>query len=206
MGKHTEKFQTILHGLVDRPYIPAGLRLPRRLILHISDTPMEIYPFLFQVIQRLQPVDIIHTGDLADKYKIEFQKYHLADYQHSVSIFLRRLKKISGASLHITLGNHDDQDTLATLLPGKPMEARTVYLHGKAFHLMHTLEQMPKEPGYYCFGHKFKPPHEISDRIVLLNGILHMNVIDIDNWQVFHLEYPMGTNKFRKMTRGRIGL
>jgi hypothetical protein len=35
-------------------------------LLHISDTPSEIYPFIFKIIDVLKPKYIIHTGDLAE--------------------------------------------------------------------------------------------------------------------------------------------
>ncbi|MDW7676261.1 MAG: metallophosphoesterase [Bacillota bacterium] len=199
--------KTVLYGLANRPFIPEELRgSKRRLILHISDTPSDIYPFLYQVVEQLNPLDLIHTGDLADNYKIEFQKFHLSHYQRAVSSFVHHLQEISEARLHIVLGNHDDPDTLAAILPGFPMQARCIELNGRLFYVMHKLDKLPQKPGYYCFGHRFEPANEETRKYVLLNGLLNLNVIDVDTWQVFHLEYPVGTNGYRKMTKGRIGL
>jgi hypothetical protein len=43
-------------------------------LLHISDTPSEIYPFIFKIIDVLKPKYIIHTGDLADNVKLEINR------------------------------------------------------------------------------------------------------------------------------------
>jgi predicted phosphodiesterase len=207
MGQYADKMKSVLYGLANRPYIPDELRtFNRRLILHISDTPADIYPFLYHVIEQLKPLDIIHTGDLADNYKIEFQKFYLSHYQQAVFSFVHHLQAICEARLHIVQGNHDDPDTLAAIFPGEPMGARSIKLYGRLFYLMHVMEKKPQNPGYYCFGHKFDPANEETPSYVLLNGLLNLNVIDVDTWQIYHLEYPAGTNGYRKMTKGRIGL
>ena len=206
MKQLTHKIKAMGYAVANRPFIPEVLLIPRPLILHISDTPREIYPFLYRVIQKLQPIEIIHTGDMADNYKIEFQDFHLFHYQQAVSGFLKQVRMISNAGIHITMGNHDDLETLNVLCPGERLDDRVVELYGKKFFLLHNLEEEPVEEGYYCFGHKFEPVTDVSGPCKLLNGILSINVIDVDDWTVHHINYPLGTDAFRKMTGGRIKL
>ncbi|HHI00115.1 MAG TPA: metallophosphoesterase, partial [Thermococcus litoralis] len=59
--------------------LPSFLRkrsLPKELlesgeakIMHISDTPDNIYPFILNLIEKSRPDYIIHTGDLVDNIK-----------------------------------------------------------------------------------------------------------------------------------------
>lgn len=206
MKQWTHKMKAMGYAVANRPFFPAPLLTPRPLILHISDTPREIYPYLYRVIQKLQPIEIIHTGDMADNYKIELQDFHLPHYQQAVSGFLQHVKKICNAGIHIAMGNHDDLETLKALCPGKRFDDRMVELYGKNFFLLHNLEEEPVEEGYYCFGHNFKPATDVEGPCKLLNGLLTINVIDVGDWTVHHINYPLGTDAFRKMTSGRIKL
>ncbi|SMP66428.1 metallophosphoesterase [Anoxynatronum buryatiense] len=207
MGIYANRFKSAMYSLFDRAFIPPELAATRGpLILHMSDTPAEIYPFLYQLVTLIKPAHILHTGDVADNYKIEKQNSQLSQYQQSVVPFLNQLVKISGAQLHVSPGNHDDLPTLMKLFPGEALKDRTIQLYGKRFHLMHILENQREEPGYYCFGHQFQPASREEDTRILLNGLLHIHVIDVETWQVYHLEYPPGTNKFRKMDRNPTGL
>lgn len=206
MKQWTHKIKALGYAVANRPFIPDTLLTSRRLILHISDTPTEIYPFLYRVIERLKPIEIIHTGDMADNYKIEKQDFHLPHYQQAVFGFLQQIRKLSKAGIHIVRGNHDDIATLKALCPGERFDDRMIKLYGKKFFLMHTLEEDPVEEGYYCFGHKFEPLTEVGDDRVILNGLLAINVIDVDRWTVHHVAYPVGINAYRKMTNGRIKL
>ena len=49
-------------------------------LLHISDTPSEIYPYIFKIIDILKPQYIFHTGDLADNVKLEINKDRIKGY------------------------------------------------------------------------------------------------------------------------------
>ena len=40
------------------------------ILLHISDTPDDIYNYIFRLINILKPQFVIHTGDLADNIKL----------------------------------------------------------------------------------------------------------------------------------------
>lgn len=207
MGIYANKYKSAMYSLFDRAFVPPGLAAARGpLVLHISDTPTEIYPFLYQLASLIKPVHILHTGDVADNYKIEKQKSQLSQYQQAAGVFLKKLAEISGAQLHVTPGNHDDLETLKQLFPGETLKDRTIQLYGNLFHLRHHPENLGDKPGYYCFGHQFQPPNGADGDRVFLNGLLNIHVIDVATWQVYHLEYPPGTNKFRKMDRNPTGL
>jgi predicted phosphodiesterase len=207
MAINFDKYKTVVYGFANRPYIPETLRsVNSPLILHISDTPVEIYRFLYRVIEQLRPAVILHTGDVADNFKIEFQKNHLVHYQRSVLPFLKRLHTINGAKVYVVQGNHDETDILLKAMPGSRFDDRTVMLFGRKFHLMHIMDQAPVDPGFYCFGHRFEPHSQDIGDHVLLNGLNNINVIDTESWQIYHLGYPVGTNGYRKMSGGRMGL
>lgn len=69
----SERVMKWMKLLLNKPYIPAELADTKGpLLLHISDTPQEIYPYIIKFVQMLQPSYIVHTGDLVDNIKLGF--------------------------------------------------------------------------------------------------------------------------------------
>lgn len=208
MRKSANRGKAFVWGLFHRPYIPPVLlksKGPR--ILHISDTPTQIYPFIYKIIERLNPAVIIHTGDLADNYKIQYCKQHIREYKESAVSFLNTIKRLAPAAhLVVVAGNHDQSEVIRQVCTVTNEGDIPLNLYGRDFYFSHSLEESPKKRGYYCFGHEYEPSHEEDEHVVMLNGILNINVIDVDTWRIFHLEYPYGTNEYRKMSHSKTGL
>ena len=207
MNTKPHAFKSFIYGLAGKPFIPSRLlQQNQRLVIHVSDTPEEIHSFLVALASKLRPVAIIHTGDVADNHKLEFQPGLLPHYRKAAERLISALTVMCPGALYITPGNHDHQETLSELLPGGVVEQGWLKIQGRWFYLTHNLEEIPHKPGYYCFGHKFDPPHHEADGVVLLNGLLSINVINLETGEVDLLHYPLGTNGYRKMTESRVGL
>ena len=50
-------------------------------ILHISDTPTSYYANIERLLKQIRPTLLIHTGDLADEYKVGRIPEHLPGYR-----------------------------------------------------------------------------------------------------------------------------
>ena len=64
-----------IRSRIDDICVRIGLNPPpidgRDMILHISDTPSTMFPYLRRAIRRLRPAWVVHTGDLVDDIKLE---------------------------------------------------------------------------------------------------------------------------------------
>ena len=70
--KIVDKCKRFFKRALGRVHLPEELKQTDEIILlHISDTPESIYPYLFKLIDNLAPDLIIHTGDLVDNFKLE---------------------------------------------------------------------------------------------------------------------------------------
>ncbi|SDY79660.1 metallophosphoesterase [Tindallia californiensis] len=208
MGKFVSESKAFICGLAHQPYVPGALRRSEGpFILHISDTPVQIYEFVFKVIKAIKPAVIIHTGDLADNYKIENRKEQIPHYKRAVKYFMETLKiAAEEAEIIVTLGNHDLENIIGECEKISVDPEQPVVLFNKKFFLHHEMCIEGKEKGYYCFGHQYEPEHQTINGVVYLNGLLNINVIDVNKWETYHLKYPIGTNEYRKMTHRRTGL
>ncbi|USS40937.1 metallophosphoesterase [Thermococcus aggregans] len=191
--------------------LPSFLRkrsLPKELlesgeakIMHISDTPDNIYPFILNLIEKSRPDYIIHTGDLVDNIKLERRPELKERYAKKVRELLDILEN-SGAEVYIVPGNEDSEEVLKKLVrksrivePGKIIRINNLKLA-----LAHDPIQLnpPKDVDFILHGHSFRTlPRG-------LNGLLNVNFILLGSKKVIKVRYPDGTNFERgyKLMRG----
>lgn len=181
-------------------------------LLHLSDTPSQIYPDLRRVIAALRPAYIVHTGDLVDNLKLELRPSLARRYDHE----LRQLKAIvdgSGARRVIfVLGNHDSPES-AGLTPGlvelRPEGGRET-LEGRAIYFSHyppageRLAEIP-DGGFWLYGHDPSAPSRRESGRTALNGLEAMHVINLSSGRYVTIAYPNGTDRARTMP-ARIGI
>ncbi|WP_457741653.1 metallophosphoesterase [Thermococcus sp.] len=169
------------------------------LVMHVSDTPENVYPFLRMLIEEYKPDVIIHTGDLADNIKLERRPELKPLYAGSLRK-LARILKGSGARLYIVPGNEDDEKTLREFFGDSLVEPGTVMeIGGKKLALGHCWRDVvDKEADFKLYGHNFK----VIPRG--LNAILGVNFIFLPSGRVVKIGYPTGTDTARgyKLRRG----
>ena len=80
-----------LLSIFNYPYIPKELleNLKGPILLHISDTPVDIYKYIFRIVEKLKPQIIVHTGDLVDNIKLEKYKDKIIQYHKGVAKLLK---------------------------------------------------------------------------------------------------------------------
>lgn len=190
-----------LKRLTDKLYIMDELReSSEKKVLHISDTPDSIYPFVFEAIDRLRPDIVIHTGDLADNVKLG-SGASLDLYKKKARILIEGLVERSGAETYIVPGNHDADDFIEKL-GGKVKiieEGSLITINGITIGMAHYGDRLPKKADIKLYGHNTKNYDE--EGTVVLNGIMNISVILIPSLKIYPISYPLITAQERKYKR-----
>lgn len=209
MAGVTERIKEHLYGLFNIPYVPEEmLECSRPRVLHVSDTPGNVYPFLFRLIEKLRPEYLIHTGDFLDEIKLENRPGQLSEYQPRLKKLFQQLEAQPVEQIYLVPGNHDDLNaveqsvTRSKILPEKSwIEIEETY-----FFVSHHYEAAEVEADFFLFGHSLTPDHTRRDTTVILNGIPAIHLISLPAKRVFALPYPSGTDSARQLLLPKIGL
>lgn len=194
--------------LLNEPHIPTELeKAEGPLLLHISDTPQEIYPYIVEVVKLLQPAYIIHTGDLLDNIKLEIRPQRSKEYRHGLTKWLPILENSSEAAIYYVIGNHDRLDIVNSITKrGIPITGDYIMIEGKKIYAAHCYQDKRGDYDYYLFGHSLEPVSAQNGKQIFLNGLNSINVIDLGTGRIYNLPYPLGTNTFRSMRKRKMGL
>lgn len=169
-------------------------------IMHISDTPDNVYPFILNLIEKTHPDVIIHTGDLVDNIKLERRPELREKYRSSLLKILSILEN-SGAKVFIVPGNEDDEglirESVEKAIAVKP--GTVIEVNGLKLALGHSPTDVRNvDAAFRLYGHNFK----VIPRG--LNGLLKVNFILLPSRRIVRIKYPDGTNFERgyKLMRG----
>ncbi|AIF68766.1 hypothetical protein PAP_01635 [Palaeococcus pacificus DY20341] len=170
-------------------------------LMHISDTPDNIYPFILNIIEKIEPEYIIHTGDLVDNIKLERKPELRYKYENSLRHLLNILEN-SDAKIYIIPGNEDDIDILKKITTkSRILRPRSILeIEGLKLALAHEPKDLLElnDVDLKLYGHSFK----IIPKG--LNGLLNVNFILLPSRKILKVKYPDGTNFERgyKLMRG----
>lgn len=195
------KFNKFINAIRGRVHLDNSLNKDNSpILLHISDTPSGFYPELARIIKLIQPDYIIHTGDLADNIKTEFSPSLLTKYKYEVDKLLKILNSSSTENIYITIGNHDDYNFLDQN-KGKLKiynELGEISIKDRKYIFSHYWEYLKREEAdIFLFGHDIEKETMITDSGIYLNGILSINIVNLDTLEVKTIKYPIGTNSAR---------
>ncbi|AEC52875.1 hypothetical protein PNA2_1961 [Pyrococcus sp. NA2] len=171
-----------------------GLKIPKEVfdapekILHVSDTPTTFYPLLQDILDKIKPDVLIHTGDLADDIKLERRPWMRHEYEKA----LMRLREIiTKFTVYIVPGNEDDPGIISSIFKNEIILIKPgfiVEIHGKKFALGHRPEDVKdKDADFKLYGHDPKS-------FFGLNGIHSINVIIYPGWNIVRIKYPDWVN------------
>ena len=196
----------ILQGInlfMNRVYIPRRiLQMDRPIVMHISDTPEEIYPYLYKLIEKLKPDYVIHTGDMVDNIKLEIVPQLEQDYHQSLKSFIKNLESSGVQKIYYVSGNHDQKAKIESLTEkGMVMEEGIIEIANFKFYLNHFFVKESPKADYYLYGHSFEPQSHREGEELRFNGLEAIRVFSLKKKLVKELPYPLGTNGFRKMER-----
>ena len=197
-------------GAFDIPYLPSRVyELARPLLLHVSDTPSQIYPFVRRLIRKLEPDYFVHTGDIADELKLEESRSHLSEYRQKVVNFVRAVELLQVSNIYYVLGNHDDYETVESAAHRSRIVSDASICEMSGLHIYLTHDCVPEEgdwpegePDLVLFGHA----PETASELPYFNGLFSIHIISLVTREVVRLPYPAGTDNARKLLPPKIGL
>jgi len=177
-------------------------------VLHITDTPTTGYGAIINLINKVAPDYIIHTGDLADNIKLEIYPEKIDLYKKKVKNFLLTLDRMDCKS-YIVIGNHDDPSFINELLASvEIVEAfKQINICNKNFLITHKLEDIISEDAviessdYILHGHSFYD-EKFNDHTKVLNGLEGIYLIYPEEEKIYYIDYPVGTNDSRMQRFG----
>ncbi|WP_129723029.1 metallophosphoesterase family protein [Xylanivirga thermophila] len=195
-----EQFKTTLYNMCGQIYIPYDLKNSKKhKILHISDTPYNIYAPLNRLIKALKPDVIVHTGDMVDDIKLEICPYKIDVYKKSVRRLIRILENSGAQSIYIVPGNHDDGKYIKKEAPSFNIiaEGTLISIGDMSFCLSHDGCNIIDGAMYNLYGHSKNIRTTKAGGSYYLNGIEHIHVLLYPDEEVYYLPYPIGTNDAR---------
>lgn len=201
-------FKEFLYTAIGKLYIPPELsKSTEKRLLHVSDTPVCFYSELKQLIARLKPAYIVHTGDLSDNIKLQLYPTSICEHEK----WIKRLAAIfedSGAEIVLALGNHDDFEIVRANFRRSRIirKAETVMIENLSFRISHLPEGVVQDPAQYnLFGHDLTIKSGYIDDKLYFNGISNINIIGLESGEYMTLCYPIGIDDAR-LGRRKMGL
>ena len=86
-------------------------------LLHIGDTHSEAYPFYEELIQKVRPDIIIHTGDFVDEVKVGRMINTEEEYSTGLRKIAEILRNSGAAAIYAVPGNNDIPELIKEYLP-----------------------------------------------------------------------------------------
>lgn len=195
-----------------RVYLPPELRSRLEseggtLLVHVSDTPWEIYPFVRRLLRQVRPDFVVHTGDMVDDVKLEHDGDKRERWHSRTRQLLHILEGEGTRQVYVVPGNHDDRDLLATTASrARIVDPGPVSIGGRTFYLDHYGPEGGARGEFDLYGHNRHPPTMRTDSGMLLNGLSAASVIDLSRGRVYSVDYPMDTDRYRLLERSGGGM
>lgn len=203
-----------IRSRIDDMWIRFGINPPpidgRDMILHISDTPSTMFPYIRRALQRLRPAWVVHTGDLVDDVKLETRPALLGVYRKKLAKLISIFEEESCEAIFLT-GNHDDLASVLELTERSSIQVWSrpgrFYIGSFRFRAGHAYSDVLTESGdYNLFGHNLEHLSMVDGAgHFYLNGLEEMHMIHMQTGDVIPVRYPPGTNDAR-LDRKRVSL
>lgn len=182
-------------------YTPKEIMTNAPLIMHISDTPSSLYNSLERFIKKVKPTYIIHTGNFSDHLRLNNDAQGLTHYKRSTKRFLGILESSDAKMVYGVFGNFDNPAILESQSQRINWieDFADITLEGMQLRISHLPKYaLSAEADISLFGHDLEILSYISKDAIYLNGLESIHMISLDNKQITHIEYPIGTNDTRQ--------
>ncbi|MCT4634167.1 MAG: metallophosphoesterase [Firmicutes bacterium] len=192
----------IIYNFLGKIYIPKNLiENNDPILIHISDTPVFSYRAIKKMIQVLGPKYLVHTGDISDDLKVEMYPNLEEDAKKKAYSLIDSLIT-QGFKSYISLGNHDSYSILSRYADNTSIEITDskgyIELGDKKIAYSHYSNLLKKSPGdINLYGHDLSIPSQTIENKIFLNGIESINIINLNTFEIFKLDYPAGTDSSR---------
>jgi 3',5'-cyclic AMP phosphodiesterase CpdA len=196
-----------IYSLLEKFIIPKSIvQNPSQKIIHMTDTPSDIYPELDRLVTLTSPNLVIHTGDIVDDIKLELYPNRLDLYEKKLIRLNHLLSKHPNTQFIFVLGNHDHFEavkkhlTCAQIYP----ESGTIDTFFGFFSFAHKFEDLPDIPSdYYLFGHSYASITPNLNPEKYINGLKHISIFIESPHEIVNVHYPPSTDAMRQNRRRR---
>lgn len=177
------------------------------IVVHITDTPTAIYGEIDYLLKKLKPEYIIHTGDLVDNIKLELSPKKIDLYEKFVKKMMLIISKTVVHRAWVCMGNHDCKEVIMdfdNIIISESLSK--IEINGIEFCISHYgIETRECHADYHLFGHDMLIESSVYHDECYLNGLESINIINLENRQVWKLDYPNGTDDYR-LNKYKIGI
>jgi len=173
----------------------------KKKIMHLTDTPDIIFPYLKRLIKLIEPDIIIHTGDLVDNIKLELTRQEIEIYDKRVMKLLTILRSQQPEQILISIGNHDDDAIIKKYLQLNEFlfEKSSITIEKRKYCFAHKHTMFSDESAdYFLYGHSPNIPTNKTLKPYYLNGLSAIYVIDAESGKIIEIPYPKDTDYFRQ--------
>ena len=184
-----------------RQKIPKEVYGFKKKIMHLTDTPDIIFPYLKRLIKLIEPDIIIHTGDLVDNIKLELTRQEIEIYDKRVMKLLTILRSQQPEQILISIGNHDDDAIIKKYLQLNEFlfEKSSITIEKRTYCFAHKHTMFTDESAdYFLYGHSPNVPTNKNIEPYYLNGLSAIYVIDAESGKIIEVPYPKDTDYFRQ--------
>ncbi len=196
-----------MHRILERIIIPSELKNSDAIkLVHLTDTPGQIYKELKRLIEAVNPNYVIHTGDICDDIKLERSPKKIDLYDKKIARFAKLMDSFQDTKFYFVIGNHDDYTTVRKYFPDAVIFDHPGLIENElgVFYVAHEFKDMKDvQADYYLFGHDMTQNTMASDEKLLLNGLEHIYVLMGNPIQVTAIEYPYSTDSYRQKKKFR---
>ena len=188
-----------------REYMEKGVEVPEEILsttgtklLHIGDTHSLAYPFYADLIEKVKPDIIIHTGDFVDEVKVGRMINTEEEYEAGLIRITEILKNSGAKKIYITHGNNDLPDMIRRYMPFAEYVApnSVVEICGVTCALGHECFNTTAQAQWSFYGHGLTGETWSPDKNEDLNNVCRFNatwgnkVILIPDMKVFNFKEP----------------
>lgn len=167
------------------------------LLLHISDTPSRHYPYYRELIKRVAPKVLIHTGDMADEVKVGRIEGVREEYLAKMSVMCEIIRSSMAERAIIVPGNNDLYDEIVARAGSREVyrENKVVEIAGRECRLGHSVRHITFDKEWSFYGHGFTGEtwaYE-SNRVggeCRFNACFGSTVINLDTGEFYQIELP----------------
>lgn len=166
-------------------FMKVGVQVPEEILttkslklLHIGDTHSEAYPFYDDLIGKVKPDIIIHTGDFVDEVKVGRMINTEEEYEAGLKKITEILKKSGAKKIFVTSGNNDLPDMIRLYMPFAQYIApnSVINIAGVQCALGHECYNTTAEAQWSFYGHGLTGETWSRDKNTDLNSTCRFNV------------------------------
>lgn len=173
------KRKRVCEFMVNGVQVPEEISTTKSLrLLHIGDTHSEAYPFYKDLIAKVKPDVIFHTGDFVDEVKVGRMINTEEEYEYGLAQIAEILKNSGAKEIYVTPGNNDLPDMIRRYMPfARYIEANSVVeVAGIRCALGHECYNTTAEAQWSFYGHGLTGETWSQDKNTDLNGVCRFNV------------------------------